>query len=189
VSTHPPPSATSPSGLPWKDAPLDEVCRHLVEYHHERTRELLGTTRLILGETIAAYPGRAELVELGRLLTVLEQDMSRHMVVEELVLFPYVERLWDGADGRGPAAVPHAHAEGAIHVAQHDHENAMALVAGIRALAERLRDDPDLDRMYQALVTLEDDLRVHSSLEEDVLFPRLHALEDHLARGPRRHDR
>lgn len=161
----------------WVDVPLDELCKHLVEHHHERTRELLGRSRTLLTETIEARPGRSDLVELGRLLTVLEQDLSRHMVVEEMVLFPYIERLADGGVVEEPS-------EGAVAVAQHDHENATSLLSGIRRIAMRLADrDEDLQRLLDALDALELDLEEHSRLEDEVLFPRLDRLETHVARA------
>lgn len=164
----------------WQHAPLDELCDHLASHHHERTRQLLGRARVILGELVQAFPGRMDLVELGRLMDVLEQDLSRHMLVEEMVLFPYVERLCGE-----PGAAELRPDSGAMHLAQHDHENATTLLAGINALANQLRadDHEDLARLFDALRELQADLAIHSGLEEDVLFPRLRALEERLARG------
>jgi regulator of cell morphogenesis and NO signaling len=169
--------AMRPERDDWVDVPLDELCKHLVDHHHERTRDLLGRAREILTESIESRPGRADLVELGRLLTVLEQDMSRHMVVEEMVLFPYIERLADGGVVEEPS-------EGAVRIAQHDHENATSLLSGIRRIAIKLADrDDDLQRLLDALDALELDLEEHSRLEDEVLFPRLDRLETHVARA------
>jgi regulator of cell morphogenesis and NO signaling len=182
----PPDRRSVPS--PWRDAPLDELCRHLVDHHHARTRHLLTRARLILSEMVLAYPGRTELTELGRVLTVLEQDLSRHMVVEELVLFPYVERLCAAEAGEAHVVTPAGESDGPVRVAQHDHENAHSLLRGIAELAARLRaKDPDeeLGRLLAALAALEEDLEAHSALEDDVLFPRLRALEERIARGAR----
>lgn len=161
----------------WFDVPLDELCKHLVDHHHERTREYLSRARAVLTESIEARPGRADLVELARLLTVLEQDLSRHMVVEEMVLFPYIERLAAGGAVEQPS-------DGAVRVAQHDHENATSLLAGIRAIVAKLGDrDADLDRLCDSLDALDADLAEHSRLEDEVLFPRLDRLETNVARG------
>lgn len=180
-------AAPRPEDSHWGDAPLDELCRHLVDHHHGRTRHFLTRARLILAETVEAFPGRADLVELGRLLTVLEQDLSRHMVVEEMVLFPYVERLLAAEEGAAQVAVPGGQSEGTVRVAQHDHENAQSLLRGIRTLASRIRaqDGAELGRMFEALAQLEADLEVHSYLEDEVLFPRLRAIEERIARGHR----
>jgi len=159
----------------WFDVPLEELCKHLVDHHHERTRGYLSRARAVLSETIDARPGRAELVELSRLLTVLEQDLSRHMVVEEMVLFPYIERLASGGALEQPS-------EGAVRVAQHDHENATSLLTGIRKIAVKL-EDGELDRLRNALDALDEDLAEHSRLEDEILFPRLDRLETRVANG------
>lgn len=184
-------AVTRPDESHWGDAPLDELCSHLVDHHHARTRQLLTRARLILAEMVEAFPGRPDLAELGRLLTVLEQDLSRHMVVEEMVLFPYVEQLLAAEEGTTNVVVPRGESDGPVRVAQHDHENAMALLRGIRELASRIRgrDGAELSRMFDALEVLEVDLQQHSYLEDEVLFPRLRALEERIARGHRpRHD-
>ena len=33
----------------WHRAPLDQLCRHIVDHHHERTRDLLTRAQHILG--------------------------------------------------------------------------------------------------------------------------------------------
>lgn len=122
------------------------------------------------------------LASLGAVFAGLKEEITRHLMKEEQVLFPYILALDARAAEGGPLPVLHCGSIAApIAQMEHEHESAGAALAKMRAItsAYALPSDacPTFAALFEALQTLEADLHAHIHLENNILFPRALALE------------
>lgn len=86
---------------------LTALMTHIVETHHVFTRQELERLSALLDKVCAVH-GRKhpELLTIKPLLQELYHDLVPHMLKEEQVLFPYIERLEAAAQHHRPLSPP-----------------------------------------------------------------------------------
>src|SRR5215470_15429219 len=78
----------------WQSEPLSDLIAHIKNTHHKYTRE--ETTRLTaLLQKVCSVHGKnhPELLGMCQTFADLSQELMTHMMKEEMVLFPYIERM------------------------------------------------------------------------------------------------
>jgi regulator of cell morphogenesis and NO signaling len=167
-------------GRPREDVPKEprQLIRYIVDRHHAFTRTEF--TRLgPLAEKVERVHGskHPELAQVYRLLFELADDMLLHMLKEERVLFPYIERLADG-DHSPPVFGSLEHPLRTMHM---EHESAGALLTELERVTSGYTPPEDACGSYRALYAglkeLQADLHMHVHLENHFLFPSAEALE------------
>jgi regulator of cell morphogenesis and NO signaling len=156
-----------------------ELIKHILGTHHEFTREELSRLQPLLDKVVKVHGMRhPELLKLPALFAALREDLLPHMLKEEQVLFPYVERL---AEGNAPAPF-FGTVRNPIGMMAMEHEQVGELLREMR----RVTDGYTLPEgacgsfraLYDGLRLLEEDLHRHIHLENNVLFPRALNLEE-----------
>jgi len=149
----------------WDHAPLPELIAHLLtRFHRDHRAEL---PRLI---EAAAKVERVHADKpscprgLAAHLKRMAEELEDHMLKEEHVLFPLVER------GQGAmASMP-------VQVLEHEHRDHALNLQRMRKLAHDCEPPPEACNtwraLYLGLAALERDLMDHIHLENNVLFPR-----------------
>lgn len=168
----------------WTNAPLADLIQHIKQTHHSYTRD--ETARLAqLFEKVCRVHGDAhrELNEIHAAFQALSQELTTHMMKEEYVLFPYIERLEEaviGGDSVVPA--PFGTVRNPVSMMEHEHETAGNLLRQMRTLSNGYIPPPQActsyKTLYSALAEFERDLHQHIHLENNILFPRAIALEN-----------
>lgn len=101
---------------------------------------------------------------LAKYLTMLNDELSSHMMKEEHILFPMIKQ------GMGSKA------SGPISVMESEHDEAGELLEVIRHVTHNVTPPQEACTTWKALYNgineLTDDLMTHISLENNVLFPR-----------------
>jgi regulator of cell morphogenesis and NO signaling len=168
--------------VPGADAKLTDLVGFIVgKYHADLRRELPRLGR------IADNP--AVLPDLASPFRGLREELESHMMKEEQVLFPYVERMEAlAASGEPLAASPFGSVRAPIGMMEHEHEDATQALARLRRLTGGYTPPADagdtLHSLYLGLGELEKALQAHIHLENDVLFPRAARLEEELLARP-----
>lgn len=163
---------------------LDTLCDHIVERHHDYLRREL--PRLVaMSDKVARVHGDkdARLEGVAETMRQLADELERHTIKEERVLFPAIREL---ARSEGLPFMPFGTLANPIHAMESEHDEAGG---GLERLAE-LTDDytppPWACNTYQALLDglhdLQLDLHQHIHKENNILFPR--ALEEEQRRRP-----
>ena len=168
--------------------PVDEMVSHIEEVHHSYVRRTLPVL-LEWTAKIARVHGEThpELIEVRTLFGELADELVRHMEDEEDVVFPRLIALAGSANAGDDSSTP----PGAlVEALEDDHEQAGALMKGIRHLTDGFLPPPDACATYAATLALlaefETDLHRHVHLENNVLFPR--ARTTYAARHTTTHD-
>jgi regulator of cell morphogenesis and NO signaling len=167
----------------WSRADLAELMNYIVSTHHEfmkmelpRLAQMAAKVREAHG---AAHP---EVIEIERVFLGLKEEIDGHLMKEEMVLFPLIERM--EAASKAGAGLPPAHCgsvNNPIRVMEHEHENAGRALAEMRQLSNGYAVPADACNTFRAyyhgLQEVEADLHQHIHLENNILHPRASRLE------------
>lgn len=169
----------TPDGRDWSLAPIGELVAEIVERHHVWLHSELP----LLDHLFALVAHSSDGIRpVQRVFSQLKAELESHMGKEERVLFPVILQM-ASADAAGKQ-IPHppfGSIRNPILMMEHDHEIAMQYLDEIRDLTYGY-DLPEnachgLRMLYRELQALEADLHRHVHLENNILFPRVAALE------------
>lgn len=178
-------AAVPAGGKNWSAAPLRELIQHIVTKHHEYLKlELPRVGQSV--RTVVRVHGAKDPAALHELETVYEgfwQELDLHMHKEEMMLFPAIERCEAAAQGGGPLPTsPFGSIANPIAVMEREHDGAGHALGRIRELTMGFNAPSYACSTYLAMLdglqALEADLHTHIHLENNILFPRVIALEE-----------
>jgi regulator of cell morphogenesis and NO signaling len=172
-----------PADVNWTTAGLTDLIRHIVTRHHGYLKSELPLLAQRLTKVVQVYGETEGLAGLKDVFTALRAELELHLHKEEVILFPYVERLVAG----GPAVAPCGWIGQPIAVMEHEHEDAGEALRRIRAITRNFEVPEGACITYRSLLAgleeLEHDLHMHIHLENNILFPRAMALEKESSRA------
>ncbi len=166
----------------FSEWPVSFLVEYIYTNHHVYLHRMLPIVRAGL-EKIARVHGERhpELLECSRLFNEISDDLHQHLWKEENVLFPYIKAL----DGQGKLPwpkVPFDSVATPINAMRTEHEREGGHLFQLRDLSKNYEVPSDGCNTYRAtygqLADLDADLIQHIHLENNILFPRVLALED-----------
>jgi len=168
----------------WRNESLARLIEHIVNFHHLYVRRALPRIEHLLAQVLTAHGQKHhDLAKVQRHFHVLADEMVRHMMKEEQVLFPYIIRMEVALAG-GPAAQPPAFGtvRNPVRMMRSEHEATGVQLKEIRKITKDY-DTPkeqcnSFRALYAALEEFEQERNQHIHLENNVLFPAAEALED-----------
>lgn len=167
----------------WSREPLSELIAHIKRTHHKYTREEI--TRLTaLVQKVSSVHGKnhPELYQIREVFAGLAQELTTHLMKEEMVLFPYIERMEEAIiQGEPVLPAPFGTVRNPVAMMEHEHDSAGAALSAIRKASREFTAPEDAcvsyQTLYKALAALEADLHQHIHLENNILFPRAIEME------------
>ena len=175
----------TPEDADWRSAPLGELTEHIRQKHHAYVREAIPRVSVLLVKVKAKHGARhAEIAAIEILFHQLAQDMIAHLQKEEMILFPYIERLERSKNGGSALERPFFQTvRNPIQMMMNEHDAAGSLAKQIRNASSEYAPPADacasFQRLYNELHQFEADLHQHVHLENNILFPRAAEMEDH----------
>ena len=180
-------AATSASAKPndpnWSAGPLADLIAHIKNRHHKYTREEIARLGPLFEKVCVAHGRKhGELLAAQQKVCALAAELSSHMMKEEMVLFPYIERMEEARIEGGPILpAPFGTVRNPVAMMIHEHDSAGDLLRSLRALTNDYEPPADAcfsyKALYSALAEFERDLHQHIHLENNVLFPRAVEME------------
>jgi regulator of cell morphogenesis and NO signaling len=171
----------------WQREPLAALINHIVEKHHVYTKDELPRLERLLNKVCEAHGERhGELFRLRELFGPLRQELDTHLLKEEQVLFPYIERLEEAFTNKQGVAPPFfGTVRNPVRMMMTEHDTAGETLELMRAAAGGYAVPadacPSYRTLYGALAAFEADLHQHIHLENNILFPRAEAMEAEVA--------
>lgn len=162
---------------------LGDLIAHILETHHIYTKKEIEQLTHLMQKVVRRHGDQHPfLFELQKIFQAVCDDLSPHMLKEEVVLFPYIVQLEQAVDKHLTGPTPHfGSVERPVRMMKIEHEAVGDLLACMREITNdyRLPDGvcPSFTALYHRLAALELDLHQHIHLENNVLFPRAIALE------------
>jgi regulator of cell morphogenesis and NO signaling len=167
----------------WSAAPLDSLTAHIVQKHHGYVRQEIPDVGRLLEKVVGKHgPAHPELSQVKQEFELLAQELTSHMMKEEQILFPYIERMADARLHNQPLpAAFFGTVERPIANMVADHDDAGTLLADLRRLTNNYTAPdgacPTFRALYHRLAEFEQDLHQHIHLENNILFPRAIEME------------
>jgi len=163
------------------DMPLQEFVEQIAQTHHRFVREELPRLAGLLCRVVETHAERhPELWEVVRVFSELRTELLPHVDTEERIVFPIIVRF-EQEQGMRRARMPWGSLGTLMRMMEQDHSRALGQLDRIRSLTGGFAPPEDADPAYTALLegfaALDDDLRKHMALEDDVLFARAALLE------------
>ncbi|MBV8206929.1 MAG: iron-sulfur cluster repair di-iron protein [Acidobacteria bacterium] len=167
----------------WTAASLGELIRHIVDRHHVYVREESPRVQAFIEKVLARHgEGHPELAEVRQQFAELRTDLAHHMLKEEQVLFPYVERMEKSVrEGNGVPPPFFGTVRNPVQAMIAEHDQAGDILKSLRKLTNGFAPPegacPTYCAMLAALREFEGDLHQHIHLENNILFPRAVRME------------
>lgn len=167
----------------WQAETLASLVEHIQSTHHTYTREEIA--RLVpLLEKVCSVHGKnhPELFEVRGIFLGLVQELSSHLMKEEMILFPYVRGLEEAKASGGPVArAPFGSVQNPVAMMEHEHDSAGNALRAMSKVTNGYSAPADAcvsyQTLYKALAAFEADLHRHIHLENNILFPRAVEME------------
>ncbi len=167
----------------WRSEPLADLISHIKRAHHKYTREEIARLGPLF-EKVCSMHGKnhPELQHMQTVFGGLAQELSTHMMKEEMVLFPYLVRLEEAVIQKEPVIpAPFGTVQNPVAMMMRDHRSAADALRALRVASAgyTLPDDACVSyhTLYKALADFEADLHQHIHLENNIVFPRAIEME------------
>ena len=167
----------------WQREPLPDLIAHISDAHHTYTRTEIARLGPLFDKVCSVHgKNHPELLQVRASFRGLAQELTMHMMKEEMVLFPYVLRLEEAVIRREPVLPPpFGSVVNPISMMEHEHDSAGNALRAMRHASSGYVPPTDAcvsyQTLYQALADFEADLHQHIHLENNILFPRAIAME------------
>jgi regulator of cell morphogenesis and NO signaling len=167
----------------WQTAPLADLISHIKSAHHKYTREEIARLEPLFDKVCSVHRNNhPELLPLREVFRELAQELTTHLMKEEMVLFPYIERMEESVLQHEPILPPpFGSVQNPVTMMEHEHDSAGNALRTLRASSNAYTPPSDAcvsyQTLYKTLAELEADLHQHIHLENNILFPRAVALE------------
>jgi regulator of cell morphogenesis and NO signaling len=175
--------ATSTMQRDWQVEPISALITHIKDTHHKYTREEIGRLGPLFAKVCSAHSkNHPQLLQIRALFQDLANELTAHLMKEEMILFPYLIRMEEAMTRRESIAPgPFGSVQNPISMMEYEHDSAGSALRAMREAANGYSAPIDAcvsyQTLYKALAAFEGDLHQHIHLENNVLFPRAVALE------------
>ena len=167
----------------WQAEPLSELLAHIRNTHHAYTREEIARLGPLFDKVCAVHgKNHSELLRLREVFSGLAEELTTHLMKEEMVLFPYILRMEEAVVAKEPVLPPpFGSVRNPVAMMLSEHDGAGSALRNMRQISGGYAAPPDacvsFQTLYQALAAFEADLHQHIHLENNVLFPRAIEME------------
>lgn len=167
----------------FAEMPLSELIEHILGKHHVYTRNEMGHLTPLMAKVATRHGDHLpELHELRGLFEAICSDLEPHMMKEEAVLFPYIQRLeYSFTQHHTPSFPPFGTVQHPVNMMNIEHEEVGDLLTKMRAVTNDYDLPewacPSFTALYHRMQEFEKDIHQHIHLENNLLFPRAIELE------------
>ncbi len=163
---------------------MSDLIAHITSTHHAYTRTEIARLGPLFDKVCSVHgKNHPELLQVRASFRGLAQELTMHMMKEEMVLFPYISANGgSGHAGRAGFAAPvRQRKKPSFHDGTRARLRRQRIARHAPCAAAVTLPPPDAcisyQTLYQALADFEADLHQHIHLENNILFPRAIAME------------
>ena len=162
----------------WTTEPLYDLIEHIKRTHHAYVREQIPNLEALLDKVTAKHgKNHPELGGIRQTFAALANELTPHLMKEELILFPYIVRGEESSLQHEPAPPScFGSVENPIRMMISEHDHAGEALREMRRLSADYKLPEDACTSFRALYRLlqefEADLHQHIHKENNILFPR-----------------
>src|SRR5690554_6843508 len=167
----------------YKSWPIDLLADYVEKRHHRYVEEKTPTIKAFLDKLCKVHGERhPELFEITRIFNESAGDLAAHMKKEELVLFPFIQKMVKTQRSGQDLVTPHfGTVENPVAMMMDEHTVEGERFVEIAELTNNYTAPADGCTTYNVTFAMlrdfEEDLHLHIHLENNILFPKAIALE------------
>ncbi len=167
----------------YNEWPLDLLASYIVQKHHRYVEKQIPVLQGYLKKIASVHGGeQPELFEIAELFNKTASELTAHMKKEELILFPKIQKLArtqnEGAENN---TIPFGTFKNPITAMMDEHTNEGERFQKIKELSNNYTVPAGGCNTYRVAFALlnefENDLHLHIHLENNILFPKVIAME------------
>ena len=172
-----------PSDRELRSGSLAELIAHIVRTHHVFVRTQVPEIQSLIEKVYTKHgANHPELATIRNVYRGLGEELMAHLMKEENILFPYIERMEESVIQHEPILPPpFGTVANPVRMMEHEHDNAGIALRSLRETSQNFTPPPDACTSFRALYTaienFEKDLHQHIHLENNVLFPKALEME------------
>jgi regulator of cell morphogenesis and NO signaling len=176
-------STAGPDARNWQLEPLADLIAHIKNTHHRYVREEIVRLDPLFAKVCSVHgSNHPELLQARVTFAGLAQELTTHMMKEDMVLFPYIVRLEEAVIEKHPVMPsPFGSVKNPVEMMMRDHDDAGKALRELRQITNTYTAPADsclsFQTLYRALAEFEADLHQHIHLENNILFPRAVEME------------
>jgi|GEM_PF-1600397 len=159
--------------------PLDVLSNYIVKRFHKSAEQEIQELKPLLEELSAEqtkkYP---EIIKVKNIFEEISGEMAAHMKKEEILLFPYIKKLVKAEQEKTQLEISSSRLKNLVDLMLHDHKEQLKQFDEIAQLTKnyQLLQEESINEEHksaiQRLAKLQQDLKQHIHLEDDILFPK-----------------
>lgn len=155
------------------------LIQYILENHHNWLKRKLPEMGPLVQKVARVHgENHPEVVKIAAIFQAVVDDLVPHLQKEEIVLFPYIEKMVAAEKaGEEPPRPVFGSVENPLRGMEADHEVVGELMDSIRELSGNFSVPEDgcasYRLVYDFLAELEEDLHQHIHLENNILHPRV----------------
>ena len=167
----------------FQEFQLDELADYIEENHHLYVAQAIPVINQYLDKVCKVHGAHhPELIQIHELFTESGEELSHHMMKEELVLFPFVKRMAQAQRDNEKLELPgYGSVENPIAMMKHEHNTEGERFRKIAELSNDYQPPAEACNTYRVVFALlkefEEDLHKHIHLENNILFTKAMELE------------
>ncbi len=167
----------------WQTGPMADLISHIKTTHHKYTRDEMARLAPLFDKVCSVHgQNHPELQQVRASFRGLVQELTTHMMKEEMVLFPYIVRMEEAFIQKEPVLPsPFGSVQNPVSMMEHEHDSAGNALRAMREASSGYTAPTEAcisyQTLYKALADFEADLHQHIHLENNILFPRAIAME------------
>lgn len=168
-------------GIDFRSWPLDLLVEYIEKTHHRYVEEKSGILYKFLDKLCKVHGGRhPELFAINDLFIAGAGVLAKHMMKEELILFPFIKRMAQ-TKGKSIDMPNFGTVDNPIAMMEDEHTIEGERFAKIAELTNNYAPPEDACETYKVtfamLKEFEEDLHKHIHLENNILFPAAKTME------------
>lgn len=166
--------------------PATKLIHFILDNHHAYVEAHVPQIRPLLAKVVQVHGARhPELAEVQQIWESMADHLIVHMKKEELILFPYIQKLEKAAaEGSVPDAPPFGSVRNPVYVMEAEHEEEGQRLKRLQQITGNFTPPPDACNTFKAVYALLSDfienLLMHIHLENNLLFPKAIKMEEQL---------
>ena len=171
--------------IDFKSWPVDLLIDYIEKKHHRYVEEK-SPILLAYFDKLCKVHGEShpELFEVNTLFQICAGAMAQHMKKEELILFPFIKKMYNSLSENVAIEQPHfGTVDNPIAMMMDEHDNEGERFRRIVDLTNNYTPPSDACGTYKVafamLQEFEQDLHKHIHLENNILFPKAKEMEEH----------
>ena len=169
----------------YNNWPLERLLNHIIDEHHSYVREAIPVVSQFVNRVKTVHgENKPNVAEIADIFNVVAEELLSHLEKEEQILFPYFRHLLEVENGTELNQPHFGTAKNPINVMMTEHDDAGDAMMKIEELTKNYTPPKGACATHQVsysyLKEFFEDLIQHVHLENNILFPKMIALENRL---------